>query len=299
MKIAVLSGKGGAGKTLLATNLAAALYDSVYVDCDVEEPNGRLFFDINSTKEVPVEIPLPVFAADECIGCKKCVEFCRFNALIYIKKKPMVFSEVCHSCGGCKIVCPTGAITESPHAIGHLELAKTTIPAASNEAKELRLITGVLNPGEASGVPVIKAAESTAFSIKAEHTIIDCPPGSACPVLESVEAADFCLLVTEPTSFGLHNLQMVHELATLLGKPCGLVINKEQTVYPPLEKYCQKSGLPILQRIPFTLELAETIAQGKLAYIHNKNIAKLIDDLAFKICSKGGQINEKASYIKR
>ena len=286
MKIAVLSGKGGAGKTLLATNLAAALCDAVYVDCDVEEPNGHLFFDIKSKEEVPVEIPLPVFAADKCIGCKKCVEFCRFNALVYIKKKPMVFSEVCHSCGGCQIVCPTGAVTEAPHAIGHLELAQANIPAINNKAKELRLITGVLNPGEASGVPVIKDAERRAFSLKANYTIIDCPPGSACPVLESVEAADFCLLVTEPTAFGLHNLQMVHELATLLGKPCGLVINKEQTAYQPLEKYCLESGLPILQRIPFTLELAETIAQGKLAYFHNEDFAGRIDDLAFKICSK-------------
>lgn len=290
MRIAVLSGKGGAGKTLLATNLAAALCDSVYVDCDVEEPNGHLFFDIKSKKEVPVEIPLPVFAADKCIGCKKCVEFCRFNALIYIKKKPMVFGEVCHSCGGCKIICPTGAVTEAPHAIGHLELAQANIPAVNNEAKELRLIIGVLNPGEASGVPVIKYAERTAFSLKAKYTIIDCPPGSACPVLESVEAADFCLLVTEPTSFGLHNLQMVHELATLLGKPCGLVINKEQTAYLPLEKYCQESGLPILQRIPFTLELAETIAQGRLAYLHNDEFAKSIDKLAAKIISLGGAV---------
>lgn len=288
MKIAVLSGKGGAGKTLLATNLAAALSDSVYVDCDVEEPNGHLFFDIKFQEEQPVEIPLPVFDADKCIGCKKCVEFCRFNALIYIKKKPMVFGEVCHSCGGCQIVCPTGAVTEAPRTIGHLELAKASIPAANSTVKELRLITGVLNPGEASGVPIIKAAEKAAFALNSSYTIIDCPPGSACPVLESVEAADFCLLVTEPTAFGLHNLQMVHKLAALLGKPCGLVINKEQSVYPPLEKYCQESGLPILQRIPFTLELAETIAQGKLAYLHNKNFAERIDDLAAKISNDGG-----------
>ncbi len=288
MKIAVLSGKGGAGKTLIATNLAAALNNSIYVDCDVEEPNGQLFFDIQEKKEVPVAVALPSFDAEKCIGCKKCVEFCRFNALIYIKKKPMVFGEVCHSCGGCQIICPTGAITEVPHAIGHLELTQTTLSAANTGSKKLRLITGVLNPGEATGVPLIKAAEKAAFALKAPYTIIDCPPGSACPVLESAEAADFCLLVTEPTAFGLHNLQMVHQLATLLGKPCGLVINKEQESYEPLEKYCQESNLPILLRIPFTLELAKAIAQGKLAYLHNEEFAKSINKLANVLCSMGG-----------
>lgn len=288
MKIAVLSGKGGAGKTLLATNLAAILYNSVYVDCDVEEPNGHLFFDINEKKERQVNISLPSFDEAKCIGCKKCVEFCRFNALIYIKKKPMVFSEICHSCGGCQIVCPTGAITEAPHTIGHLEIAKVTVPAANNGAKELRLITGVLNPGETSGVPIIKAAEKTAFALNAAYTIIDCPPGSACPVLESVEAADFCLLVTEPTAFGLHNLQMVHELATLLGKPCGLVINKEQESYPPLEEYCRNNGLPILQRIPFTMELAAIISKGKLAALQHQVFTQSMQELAAKLCNIGG-----------
>lgn len=289
MKIAVLSGKGGAGKTLIATNLAAALDNSVYVDCDVEEPNGHLFFEVKEQKKIPVEVSLPSFDADKCIGCKKCVEFCHFNALIYIKKKPMVFGEVCHSCGGCHIVCPTGAVTETPHAIGYLGISKTTIPVANNRTKNIRLVTGVLNPGEATGVPIIKAAEKAAFALNANYTIIDCPPGSACPVLESVEAADFCLLVTEPTAFGLHNLQMVHQLAVLLGKPCSLVINKEEESYQPLEKYCQEKKLPILGRIPFTMELATTIAQGKLAYGNNSAITQLIDALSAKLRSIGGE----------
>lgn len=289
MKIAVLSGKGGAGKTLIATNLAAALNNSIYVDCDVEEPNGQLFFDIQEKKEEPVAVALPSFDAEKCIGCKKCVEFCRFNALIYIKKKPMVFGEVCHSCGGCQIICPTGAVTEAPHAIGHIEIARAALPAANTGSKKLRLITGVLNPGEATGVPLIKAAEKVAFALKAPYTIIDCPPGSACPVLESVEDADFCLLVTEPTAFGLHNLQMVHQLAVLLGKPCGLVINKEEESYPPLEKYCCDNGLPILQRIPFTLDLAAIIAQGKLASLQQQSFAQYIQELANKLRSIGGK----------
>lgn len=289
MKIAVLSGKGGAGKTLIATNLAAALKNSLYVDCDVEEPNGHIFFNATDTAEQEVQITLPTFAADKCVGCKKCVEFCRFNALVFIKKKPIVFGEVCHSCGGCQMVCPTGAITEAPRTIGQLKLAQAQLSTANGKpTKSLPIITGVLNPGEASGVPVIKAAEKAAFAQNASYTIIDCPPGSACPVLESVEAADFCLLVTEPTTFGMHNLQMVHELATLLGKPCGLVINKYQENYAPLEEYCLEHKLPIVLRIPFSKQLAEKISHGKLAYIHDAEFANLIDELAKSISSAGG-----------
>ena len=289
MKIAVLSGKGGAGKTLLATNLAVALDNSMYVDCDVEEPNGHIFFKTMDKHEQTVEIALPTFDADKCVGCKKCVEFCRFNAIIYIKKKPIVFGDVCHSCGGCLAVCPAGAITEAPRTIGHLEIATASIPKTFKKStKTIKIITGVLNPGEASGVPVIKAAEKAAFAEKAHYTVIDCPPGSACPVLESVEAADFCLLVTEPTAFGLHNLQMVHELATLLGKPSGLIINKDENGYAPLENYCHEHQLPILQRIPFSKNLAEKISQGKLAYLYDADFAQRIDNLADVISKIGG-----------
>ena len=252
MKIAVLSGKGGAGKTLTAVNLADTLGHGAYIDCDVEEPNGRLFLKPVQVQERTVSTLLPSFDAEKCTGCRKCVEHCKFNALIYIKEKPMVFTEVCHSCGLCSLVCPADAITEVPNPIGHLEIGRRD---------DLTVITGVLNPGEASGIPVISAALASAPS---GPVIIDCPPGSACSVMESITQADYCILVAEPTAFGFHNFQMVHELASLLGKPCGVVINKEAEPYPPLEAYCAAQDLPVLARLPYDPQVAALAARGEL-----------------------------------
>lgn len=250
MKIACLSGKGGAGKTLLAVNLAAAGADT-YLDCDVEEPNGRLFLAPQDVQVTPVSTLLPAFDPAACDGCRKCVDFCRFHALMFVKNTPVVFPEVCHSCGGCALVCPRQAVTEQPRRIGQLE---------TGLSGGLRVITGQLDPGEASGVPVIRAALAQARGV----TVIDCPPGSACAVMECVQDADVCVLVAEPTAFGLHNLRMVHELATLLGKPCGVVINKQEARYAPLEDFCLQSGLPVLARIPYDRAVAAAAAQGQL-----------------------------------
>lgn len=215
MKIACLSGKGGAGKTFVAVNLAYAAGEATYIDCDVEEPNGRLFWKPKQVSSQTVSKLLPEFDAEKCTGCKACVQFCRFHALMYIREKPMVFSEVCHSCGGCQLVCPTGAISEKPKPIGVLE---------TGCSGQVQVISGILNPGEASGVPLIRRALQEATGL----SVLDCPPGSACSVMETVQTADVCLLVAEPTAFGFHNFQMVHELCTLLKKPCAVVINKQK-----------------------------------------------------------------------
>ncbi len=252
MKIAVLSGKGGAGKTFAAVNLAAAAGRAVYIDCDVEEPNGRLFWKPEGVRTTPVTTLLPEFDAAQCTGCKRCVSFCRFHALVYIKEKPMVFPEVCHNCGGCLMVCPRHAVRETPKRIGVLE---------EGTRGAVRVVTGVLDPGEASGVPVIRAALKKAEGL----TIIDCPPGSACGVMESIMGADYCVLAVEPTAFGFHNFQMVHELAMLLQKPCGVVINKQTEAYEPLECYCRDKGLPVLDRIPYDPALGRLLAGNKIA----------------------------------
>lgn len=273
MKIAVLSGKGGAGKTLLAVNMAAVAGRSVYVDCDVEEPNGRLFLKPNDISRRPVYTLLPDFDPEKCSGCRKCVEFCRFNALVFIKNKPMVFSEVCHACGGCAIVCPSGAISEEKRPVGHVELG---------QRGDVKVITGVLNTGEASGIPVIQAALAAA-DIADSTTVIDCPPGSACPVMESVADADYCLLVAEPTAFGFHNFRMVYELASLLNKPCGVVINKVEDPYEALENFCGEQNIPVLLRIPYSEELAHWGAKGGLACEISSEHADMFRSLLEKI----------------
>lgn len=257
MKIAVLSGKGGAGKTFVSVNLAAAAGNARYIDCDVEEPNGNLFFKEKSIETDDVSVLLPEFASEKCDGCRKCVDFCRFNALVYIKK-PRVFPEVCHSCGGCKVVCPKDAVTEKKYKIGRIEKGKYT-----SDRGTVKVVTGILNMGEASGVPVINRLLKDVTD-KQELTVIDCPPGSACSVMESVTEADTCILVAEPTAFGLHNFKMIHQLAQILEKPCFVVINKVDTPYKPLEEYCKENNLPIVGQIPYNKEVAQIISDGKI-----------------------------------
>ena len=270
MKIACLSGKGGAGKTLAAVNLATAARNAVYIDRDVEEPNGHLFLKPDRTEEVTASALLPDFDPGRCTGCKKCVEFCRFHALMYIREKPMVFSEVCHSCGGCSLVCPENAVTEREKPVGRLQIGM---------AGDVKTVTGILNPGEASGIPVIREALKQAEGL----TIIDGPPGSACSVMESVMDADFCILVAEPTAFGFHNFQMVYELVTLLGRKCGVIINKEETPYEPLEDFCREHDLKILCRIPYSPRIGAMAAAGELVSRKDPELGILFADVLKQI----------------
>lgn len=169
------------------------------------------------------------------------------------------------------MVCPEGAITEKPKEIGHLELGVSG---------NIRVVTGVLNPGEASGVPVIREALQHGTE---ELVIIDCPPGSACSVMESVMEADFCVMVVEPTAFGFHNFQMVYELVTLLGKNCGVVINKQEEVYQPLEDFCIEKQIPVLARIPYDKEIAAQVAEGEIVSYKNDNIRDVFREVLQKI----------------
>ncbi len=252
MRIACLSGKGGAGKTFTAVNLASAAGKSTYIDCDVEEPNGRLFWKPEDVEETIVYKGQPVFDPQRCSGCRRCVEACRFHALMFIKEKPKLFSEVCHDCGLCGLVCPEDAISEDRQAIGVLEIG---------HHNDINVVSGILNPGEASGIPVIREALQHAEGT----TVLDCPPGSACSVMESISDADYCVLVAEPTAFGFHNFKMVYELAFLLKKKCGVVINKQTALYRPLEDYCMDHGIPVLERIPYDPGLAKSLSDNEIA----------------------------------
>lgn len=276
MKIAVLSGKGGTGKTFVSVNLAAAATSSMYIDCDVEEPNGRLFFRPEGIRAETVSVMLPVFDAALCDGCRKCVDLCKFNALVYIKEKPMVFPGICHSCGGCALVCPQGAVSEKPRPIGVIE---------AGTRGDTAVVTGVLEPGEVSGVPLIRTALMRSAEIE-RPVVIDCPPGSGCVVLESVAEADYCVLVAEPTAFGLHNFAMVLDLVRLLGKPCGVVINKTEGQYPDLENYCASHAVDILCRIPYSNELATWGAKARIASNESKEMALVFRGLLKKIEEK-------------
>lgn len=256
MKIAVLSGKGGTGKTLISVNLAAVLKESDYIDCDVEEPNGHLFFKPQNVKEEEVTVKIPKVNEDLCNGCRKCVEFCKFNALAYIKNKLIVFDEVCHSCGGCMLVCPEKAITEKEKPIGTIQ---------KGTSGDVTVYTGILNIGEPTSVPIIKRLLSGQELRKNKPTIIDCPPGSACSVMESIKDADYCILVAEPTLFGLHNLNMVYELVKLFDKTFGIVINKYLEKDNPVEKFCIENNIKILSRIPFDRELGTLNSNAEIA----------------------------------
>ena len=275
MKIAVLSGKGGAGKTFISVNLAYSIGNAAYVDCDVEEPNGALFLKPQNIREVSVSQWIPSFDPIKCTGCRECVKHCRFNALICIRKKPMVFPEVCHSCGLCTMVCPENAISEEPRPLGHLEIG---------QSGSVKVITGVLNPGEASGIPVIQKAQEAAAG--EPDVIFDCPPGSACSVQESIQKADYCILAAEPTAFGFHNFQMVYELTRIHRKPCGVVITKMDRPYAPMEDFCEANGIEVLLRIPFKKQLAGVISDGQIAAALDPELKCRFRDLYRKIGGK-------------
>ena len=268
MKIAVLSGKGGTGKTFVAVNLAAAAQKAFYADCDIEEPNGYLFFKPDNIKKQKITVKVPVINAAECTGCRKCVEFCRFNALAFVKNNVMVFNELCHSCGGCKILCPNQAISEKERETGVIE---------EGVSDNVTVFTGCLNTGEASGVPIIK--ELIKKLPEDNISIIDCPPGSACTVMESIRKSDYCLLVAEPTLFGVHNMAMVYELVKLFNKPYGAVINKYLSKDNPAGRFCNENNIKILEEIPYDLKLGEIISNGRIAVRENGEYNKIFKKL--------------------
>ncbi len=271
MKIAVLSGKGGTGKTLLSVNLAAVAGDAAYIDCDVEEPNGYLFLKPAEVATEEITVKIPVVDQGLCDGCRKCVEFCKFNALANIGQKLMIFEEVCHSCGGCILLCPLRALTERDKVIGVVE---------SGLSDNVRVMTGILNTGEATGIPIIRRLLT---NIPAGLTFIDCPPGSACIVMESIRDSDYCILVAEPTIFGAHNLSLVHQLVQLFGKPHGVVLNKCLEGTNPSEQYCLDKGIRILARIDYDQELGILNSEARVAVRESDRYGAMFASLLDKV----------------
>ncbi len=255
MRIVVASGKGGTGKTTVATSLALITGKNVrFLDCDVEAPNAALFLHPSLDNQQEVGILLPMVDESLCTYCGRCAEVCEFHAIAVIGKKILVFPELCHGCGSCTLVCPEKAIHERLEVMGILEGGAT--------ASGVDFSHGVMNVGEPMAVPIIRALKKSKPARPFEIEIRDAPPGASCPVVETMRGADFALLVTEPTPFGLHDLKQVAGIARELGIPAGVVINRDGIGDDKVESYCNDANLPILMRIPMDRGIAEGIAQG-------------------------------------
>ena len=255
MIVAVASGKGGTGKTTVSVNLARALEADVQLlDCDVEEPNTRLF--LRGEVEATCEVTLPVPEVDEatCDGCGRCSQICEFGAIVSYGTTALTFPELCHGCGGCMLVCPHHAIQERDRRLGEV---------ATIRAGRITLIEGRMDVGVATAPPVIRAVKA---AMRTDGpTILDAPPGTSCPTIEAVRDADVVLLVTEPTPFGLHDLKLATEMVRQLDLPFGVVINRVGVGDDRVHRFCAQERIPIVMEVPDDRRVAEAYSRGELA----------------------------------
>ena len=254
MIVSVASGKGGTGKTLIATSLALSLSDQTKVqllDCDVEEPNTHIFLDIKAEQSSPALLLIPHIDEDKCTHCGVCAEVCAYNAIAALPKKVLVFPELCHGCGACSYLCPESAITEEGKEIGVIK---------QGSSGNISLVEGELTLGEVAAPTVIREVKRHIDT--AGDVIIDASPGTSCPVIEAIKDSDFCLLVTEPTPFGFNDLSLAVETTRKLGIPTGVIINRAGDNDQLIEQYCQEQDIPILLRIPLDRNIAVLYSKG-------------------------------------
>lgn len=267
MIVAVASGKGGTGKTTVAVNLAVTIGREVrLLDCDVEEPNCNIFLKAVFNEVEPVGVLVPVVDETKCTGCGECSRMCEYSAIVSLKAKALVFPELCHGCGGCVRVCPEAAITERSRDVGVVEAGR---------AGPIEFVHGRLQVGEVMSPPLIRAVKR---HIRPDGvTILDCPPGTSCPVITAVRGSDVVVLVTEPTPFGLNDLTLAVETVRLLGMPFGVVVNRVGVGDAGVHKYCASEDIPILMEIADDRRVAEAYSRGELAV---DAVPSLRDDFA-------------------
>jgi len=268
MVISVASGKGGTGKTTVAVSLALSLGACQFLDCDVEEPNASLFLKPSITGKTSVSVPEPWVDESKCSHCGKCAEICAFHAIAVFEKSVLLFPQLCHGCGGCMLVCTEKAIAEGKRHIGVIE---------EGMSSSIIFAQGVLNIGEHMATPIIKEMKS--LIRKDMDVIIDSPPGTSCPVIESMKGSDFVCLVTEPTPFGLNDLKLAVETVRELGIPFGVIINCDGIGDDGVKKYCQGENIPLLLSIPWSRRVAEAYSMGIPAIEADTTLKEQFQDL--------------------
>ena len=251
MIVSVASGKGGTGKTSVAVNMALSIGNLQLLDCDVEEPNDHIFLKPKISSVQPVTVSVPIVNETLCDRCRKCADFCQYNALFVGSDEVLVFPDLCHSCGGCALVCPEEAISEVPHKIGTLKLGTNG---------NVELVYGELEVQKPMAVPIIKEVKRRIKRDK--DAILDSPPGTSCPVIQTVKNSDFCILVTEPTPFGLHDLKIIVQVLESMEIPSGVIVNRAGVGDKIIYEFCRGKNIPILLEIPYDKQIAELYSRG-------------------------------------
>lgn len=278
MKIAVASGKGGTGKTTIATNLAVVMAgakkDVCYVDCDVEEPNGHIFLRPSIEKRNQVAMPVPIVDNRRCVQCGLCSDICRYQAVVCIGDEVLTSPELCHGCGGCSLVCPTGAIRETSREVGIIE---------TGTADGMSIVQGRLGVGEAMSSYLVSRVKEQLP--QGGQAIIDAGPGTSCPVVKAVKGVDLVLLVCEPTPFGLHDLDLALDLVDKLGLPRQVIINRAGTGYDGVNRFCRDKNVDVLAEVPDDKRIAQAYSRGELAVKVSGHYRELFSELAEKAVS--------------
>jgi len=274
MMISIASGKGGTGKTTVAVNLALSLLNKEvqYMDCDVEEPNAHLFLKPSIQRVSSVGIPVPRIDETKCTSCGQCAKVCEYHAIAVIVKTVLVFDELCHGCGACSYLCPERAVLEVEREIGIIQ---------EGDANGISFVNGILNIGEPMASPLIRKVKEGIQ--KDKIVILDAPPGTSCPVIETVKGSDFCLLVTEPTPFGLNDLELAVGMLETLGIAKGVVINKADIGDRGMWDYCKSKEIPILMEIPMDRRIAESYSKGIPIIADHPSYIQKFHDLFIKV----------------